>query len=279
MLRLPRENDTQFVEFTSEGPWKAEIVEGGTPGFINLNGSTLVEGNTGTPIDFMVNFEGNCNENQNRYAVIRVHYHNYTCQHLIFVRQGDAPDALLEGGTKWHAHNLVTASSEAESPLDEGSLFKLGNMAQPIAAKSQVNEKVPWIDVTPESFTQDNPQLEIVGGDATEWNGIRTVDATKFTSTQSIWKNGGNLGEFQLKKARIAEYKDFYALFDSDEIEQGYGVLYGDEATETATDIQQAYRYRAGIDTNGYGMRGCFVYNKKHAKSLFPNRCFRLWTS
>lgn len=74
-------------------------------------------------------------------------------------------------------------------------------MAQPIAAKSQVNEKVPWIDVTPESFTQDNPQLEIVGGDATEWNGIRTVDATKFTSTQSIWKNGGNLGEFQLKSA------------------------------------------------------------------------------
>lgn len=269
LLRLPRENDTQFVEFTSEGPWKAEIVEGGTPGFINLNGSTLVEGNTGTPIDFMVNFEGSCSENQNRYAVIRVHYHNYTCQHLIFVRQGDAPDALLEGGTKWHAHNLVTASSEAESPLDEGSLFKLGNMAQPIAAKSQVNEKVPWIDVTPESFTQDNPQLEIVGGDATEWNGIRTVDAPNFTSTQSIWKNGGNLGEFQLKKARIAEYKDFYALFDSDEIEQGYGVLYGDEATETATNIQQAYRYRAGIDTNGYGMRGCFVYNKKTCKNLF----------
>lgn len=292
LLKLPRENDTQFVEFTSEGPWKAEIVEGSTSGFVNLNGSTLVEGNTGTPIDFMVNFEGNCSENQNRYAIIRVHYHNYTCQHLIFVRQGDAPDALLEGGTRWHAHNLVTASSETESPLDEGSLFKLGNMAHPIAASNQVNQRVPWINVKPGDFPDYQeaekdkfPILKIVGQEEEmNWGDIPTINSSQNNANcqiqpnQSMWNleynrghNDGTkyVGKFALSGARIAEFNDFYALFDSDEIEQGYGVLYGNEATETATDIQQAYRYRAGIDTDGYGMRGCFVYNKNTCKNLF----------
>lgn len=278
LLRLPRENATNFVEFTSEGPWRAEVVEGSTSNFIDLNGQPQVEGNTGTPIDFIVNFKGTCRENENRYAVIRVNYHNYTCQHLIFVRQGDAPDALLDDGAKWHAHNLVTASSEATSPLDEGSLFKLGNMANPIAASNQKYEK-EWINVEPSFFPSHtatyNPSLKIAGTDSEmQWSAIPTIAPDILEDGKTMWQYEKNtqstpkeVGKFSLKGARIAEYEDFRALFLSDKIEQGYGVLYGNDATETATTISGAYQYGAGSKTAG--MRGCFVYNKETCKNLF----------
>ena len=54
-------------------------------------GADTVRGSTGTPIDFTIRFNGTCNENESRCAIIRVDYHNYSCQHLIFVRQGEAP--------------------------------------------------------------------------------------------------------------------------------------------------------------------------------------------
>ena len=71
---------------------------------------------------------------------------------------------------------------------------------------------------------------------------------------------------------RIAKYEDYKALFDDKNIQQGYGVLYGDEANATCTKIQDVYEYRVGADgkrDSGYGMRGCFVYNKSNGKHVF----------
>ena len=69
------------------------------------------------------------------------------------------------------------------------------------------------------------------------------------------------------KKVSVATYDDYKILQDTDEIEQAYGVLYGNDATETLSDIDEVYGYR--YDPNGendseglgYGMRGTFVYN------------------
>lgn len=259
LMRLPRENATQFEPFSSEGPWRAEIVNG-SDDFITLS---QYGGSTGTLIDFNVNFKNTCGVTQSRHAVIRIEYHNYTCSHLIFVRQGSAPVALLENGTKWHTFNLVTAGQEASSPLDEGSLFKLGNLEEPIAASNQVNYSEPWINVKPGLFKQSqfyNPELTIVGSDTKKkWDKIGN-------KSDNLKPTDWNLS---VSGARMAEYADYQALYKSDDIEQGYGVLYGDSATTTATDIQHAYGYRAEGNIKGLGMRGCFVYNKKNCKNVF----------
>lgn len=267
LMRLPKENATSFEPFTSEGPWRATVVEEKTTtdkGFITLS---TTEGSTGTPIDFYVNFHGECKENQSRHAIIRVEYHNYTCHHLIFVQQGDAPVELIPGGTKWHTRNLKTANEETDSPLDEGSIFKFGNLSEPIAALNQVNYKIPWINVTPELFyNQSNPDLQLVDGRKMKWSEIDFTPGT--STTESKWKN------LNLPNAHVANFEDFYALFENENIEQGYGVLYGDESEETATDLLKAYGYRTmtreGVaNTNGYGMRGCFIYNRNTSKNIF----------
>ena len=264
LMRLPRENSTTFEPFTSEGPWRAEVVEGGD----NMITLSQTSGETGTPIDFDVIFNGQCpNKDASRFAIIRIDYHNYTCQHLIFVRQGDAPVRLVTNGTKWHTYNLVTDSKEATSPLDEGSLFKYGNLEDAIAASNQVNYEIPWINVKPENFfvwwPHNNPTLTLATGQGQKkWKDI----ASQTPSATTQW----NLS--LSPNVRIAQYNDFKALFDNKDIEQGYGVLYGDEATTTATDIAQVYGYMADgpqKNTNGCGMRGCFVYNKTNSKSIF----------
>lgn len=262
LMRLPRENATEFESFTSEGPWNAKIREGGS-GMIELS---RYEGETGTPIDFTVQFTSPCPDaNTSRFAIIEINYHNYTCQHLIFVRQGDAPIQLVDDGAIWQTYNLVTKDTETESPLDEGSLFKYGNLDDPIAAINQKNYKIPWIKVEENDFFKQptNPFLELAAKDK-EGKPISKYwdDITSETPGENQWETFEN-GQ------HIATFDDYNALFDNEDIEQGYGVLYGDDATETAKTIEKAYGYRATNQGTGYGMRGCFVYNNKNSKNLF----------
>lgn len=273
LKRLPKENGTVFQTFSSEGPWKA-YVYCGTDDFIKLSNKTredadTIRGETGSIIDFKIKFNGTCGKNENRYAIIRVEYHNYTCYHLIFVRQGDAPDDLFNGtGTKWHAYNLRTKRTEADSPLEEGSLFKFNKLDYPIDAMSNKNSTTPWINVKPDSFVNDASSLWIA------------TDNTK-NKTKKAWDDieyyyfspwGDNPPEptidgLEVANARVATYEDFYALYAGENIAEGYGVLYGDESTETLDDITEVYGY--DYENTNRGMRGCFVYNKENGKNLF----------
>lgn len=147
LLRLPKENAEDFIPFSSEGPWKAYVVSAQTeanrgepsyvdpnPGFITLsvldNKNTRLEdgviyGVTGSDIKFKINFNETIAKGaSNKNAVVRVEYHNYTCEHLIFVHQGSQPQELLSGKPAWHVSNLVSQNKEALNPLDEGSLFR-----------------------------------------------------------------------------------------------------------------------------------------------------------
>lgn len=269
LKRLPKENATKFETFASEGPWKAYIVracnsDGSAERVISLDkGGEMSEcikdtiyGKTGSEIDFNVNFNGTCDANTSRYAIIRVEYHNYTCYHLIFVRQGDSPDDLIAGGTKWHAKNMRTKTDEAESPLDEGSLFGRGNWDYPIDALDNKNPKEYWINVKPEDFNQSYPAdglFTIAGsGEKKKWSDI--TGTANFTEPKTGWK--------------VAGAADYQALFDSDNIKQGYGVLYGDGAEEAADDLNDAYGYDY-TTSKIRGMRGCFVYNEQTGKNLF----------
>lgn len=274
LKRLPRENDQMFKTFQSEGQWKAYVVKetngkGITLSVTDPNTTELkddpeygkaIYGKTGSVIDFNVNFEQSSdNLSENRYAIIRVEYHNYTCQHLIFVRQGDNPDDLVAGGVKWYAMNMKTTSELASNPLDEGSLFKFGNWSHPIDALSNKNPREPWINVTPGDFKiyPEDGFTNAATGDKMVWTDIIHSNTTD------------GFGNPQMANARVATGADFWELRKYSYIEQGYGVLYGDDATETADDIVEAYGYDYVHNKSGRGMRGCFAYNSETGKNLF----------
>ncbi|WP_290044469.1 hypothetical protein [uncultured Muribaculum sp.] len=251
------EESTEFTNLASEGKWKAYVVVGDR-GLVTLNGATAlsgeedgaVGGDTGSDIAFNIHFNNTTPAGQSKFAIVRVEYHNYSCYHLIFIRQGDAPTALLSGGAKWHAKNLRTATAEAESPLDEGSLFKWGNLDEPIDAESNQSDlnygKIP----APGDFKAPG-NLTLVDGTSKAWSEITSEKDYKIATFN--YQGPG----------RIADLDDYAQLYQNESIEQGYGVLYGDGATGTATNIDVAYGYgyyRA--DKASCGMRGCFVYNK-----------------
>lgn len=275
LKRLPGENDQMFKTFQSEGQWKAYVVKetngkGITLSVTDPNTTELkddpeygkaIYGKTGSVIDFNVNFEQSSdNLSENRYAIIRVEYHNYTCQHLIFVRQGDNPDDLVAGGVKWYAMNMKTTSELASNPLDEGSLFKFGNWSHPIDALSNKNPREPWINVTPGDFKiypEDGFTNAATGDKKMVWADIIHSNTTD------------GFGNPQMANARVATGADFWELRKYSYIEQGYGVLYGDDATETADDIVEVYGYDYEHNKSGRGMRGCFAYNSETGKNLF----------
>lgn len=273
LKRLPGEDQQMFKTFQSEGPWKAYVVKetngkGITLSVTDPNTTELkddpeygkaIYGKTGSVIDFNVNFEQSSdNPSENRYAIIRVEYHNYTCQHLIFVRQGDEPDDLVAGGVKWYAMNMKTTSELASNPLDEGSLFKFGNWSRPIDALSNKNPFEPWINVKPEDFKvyPEDGLTNAATGDKMEWTDIIQNNTTD------------GFGNPQMANDRVATGADFWELRNS-YIEQGYGVLYGDDATKTADDIVEVYGYDYEHNKSGRGMRGCFAYNSETGKNLF----------
>lgn len=260
---LPKENAESFVSLSSLGTWRAWIMrEEGD--FITLNGAKEVSGSSGSQIDFTVGFKSTCGATESRCAMICVDYNNGSCQHFILVRQGYAPIQMISGGAKWHTFNLLSKNSEVKSPCDEGSLFRHGNLAQPIASSNQKNKRNPWIHVKPEDFSSDeNKDFTIVGGSPSKWSGI-TYD--------KLWvAEPGWIKNLELSGSRIARFEDYHALFIDGNIEFNYGVLYGDEAVETATLIEDVYGYCSGnkTTTEGRGMRGCFVYNTATGKNLF----------
>lgn len=271
LKRLARENATNFEEFTSEGAWEAVVAATTHEGFVKLEKSSsnkytsidehgTLKGLSGSVIDFKITFNGTCTENESRHAVIRVSYHNNTCNHLIFVRQGYAPVALLDEGRAWHTFNMKTATEETDSPVEEGSLFKWGNLNEPIDASSNKHEKEYWIEVQPKDFKDDKAKpLKIAGKETTKlWDEITSQPFN--TPFEKPRING--------KEVEIANYDDYNVLYKSKDIEMGYGVLYGDDAEETLSDINEIYGYRYG-SSGTYGMRGCFIYNKTNGRNLF----------
>lgn len=153
---------------------------------------------------------------------------------------------------------MKTRTERAHTPLEEGSLFKFGNWDDPIDALNNRNSKAPWIHVEPEDFKLSPADgLVIAGtGETKQW------DEIPFASVSETFAD-------PTSDMRVAQDADYRVLFESEEIEQGYGVLYGDDAVATADHIDEVYGYDYTHNSEGRGMRGCFVYNKVTGKNLF----------
>ena len=281
LMVQPKETSATFDPLKSIGPWRA-YVSRGNAGFIKLNGRNEVRGGDGTKVEFTISFNGTIHADQNRCAVIRVEYNNYSSHHLIFVRQGEAPIQMnYDYQIKWHLANAVsydgTNATEGVSPLDEGSMFRYGNFRKGIMSLSNPpyeKEVKGGAELQPEDFNngdgQKDPSFE------------RLSDGTlngKWSSL-TIGNNGFNDATVNGKTCRVATIDDIATIIPGMNtsptgktingnavMECGYGVLYGDESTETATTIEKAYGYFVHptdpqkSKTDGYGMRGMFVYN------------------
>lgn len=148
------------------------------------------------------------------------------------------------------------------SPLEEGSLFRRGNYTAILASN---NERAGF------KFGEgpDGNFTVLEKGKTAEselsWEGLQP--SLTNNSLVSGWSIAGN-------NERIAKIEDFYTLESTSihsNINKGYGVLYGDGATETQSSVDIAWGYDRGEDPKSSvkGMRGCFVYNINNGRNIF----------
>lgn len=291
LMRLPQEDADNFVSFSSEGPWYAEVIKG--EGFISLESTAVgraedkqtgkrIEGDSEHLIDFKIKFNGTCGENESRCGLVKIRYHNYTCEHMIMVRQGFAPLTMngqpaSETNPAWSSYNVLSLTSEdsqngwrpgnyhanmVPSPLDEGSYFRWNN---PNAIKSSNNDKAGF------GFGESP-------GESAEYEVIKNrpgqPDKLTWNQLAGGYNRGDNAWKINNDGVRVAKYEDFKQLESSVEngsIEKAYGVLYGDGATETSSSVAEAFGYDSDEDpsSSSKGMRGCFVYNSDNGNNLF----------
>ncbi len=255
LLRRLSEKSSKFEANPSQGPWRATVEKGGD--WIKLNGvvNGVVNGSTGSDIEFTYQPAGTIDKDECRYGIIKVEYHNYSCIHRIFVRQGYAPDNIVPDGCKWHCFNLRYKNKEGESPLEEGSLFRYGNIDQPIDAVNNIADNFA-------NHSRTEFKLAPVPTSGTAiWSTITSTDQNGIGFSNQTQTIDG-------KSCHVAEYKDFETL--REKCQFGFGILYGDRATTTMDDVEHAYGYAYyHPDTLGRGMRGCFAYDPDTGKNVF----------
>lgn len=274
-----------FSEFNSEGEWKA-FVEIGSNDFFELapkgksykteeTGDTII-GDTGTPIEFKINFKGVA-ANTSKCAIVKVLYHGDNCVHKIMVRQGYmAPMAVADNGAKWSSFSLYSCDENAATtsgtvkdleieltvnPLALGTFFKRNNTKEGI----RIINNNTYGPMTP----PNNGDFILTGKNnpTKKWSNISAnTNRNDYDTSWGTFKSTANG-----KKYRLPTYDDFKVL---EEAEFGFGVLYTDGTTETAKTYDSAYGYQApnnllnGPDT-GKGARGIIVYNGTNANQIF----------
>ncbi len=245
LMELESAYSTQFYKISSRGPWMAEVI--GHDDFIKLNGRhKVIWGSTDTPVTFDINFNKMNLDNNVRSAVVRIRYNNYTCVHLILVRQGYEPQELA--GTKWRISNLRhnALASVDHDPRDEGSMFKRGNINDAI---HPVNNEYNNSTGIPSSFPTWQQSLYLCTPEGASAD-VRTP-----------WANFDGRENFP-SSSDIVEMTDYDKLYMNPYIEFAFGVLYADGATRTADNIEDAYGYYyEDSDCGKRGMRGLFAYH------------------
>lgn len=278
LMELQKETEKKFTKLQSIGSWKAYVLYG--DGFITLDGKKEVHGGTLDYVDFNVQFEGSTPENESRFGIIEILYHNYTCVHQIYVRQGDAPTRMFSQDVNgkyiyWHAKNMRLKNKEVDHAVDEGSLFRFGKWDSPIDACNQrYKNPDPWVNIKSTDFVMAN--------DAAGGNYVMANDLT------GSKKNWGTIGS-EASSSSFVDMTDatgnVYSLPLVPEIvalrdasEQAYGVLYGDGASGVQEDLDKVYGFqrdeKGTPNDTGYGMRGVFAYVGNSKSAYYGNHVF-----
>lgn len=248
---------TVFEPLPSDGPWTASIVKGAD--WVRIKdtesqtwGTEDVTGGTGSKIEFDYKPASKCSsENESRFGLIEIKFHNNTCTHMVLVSQGTAPVEF--GGRKWHMTNVKYSGTDAENPLLEGSMFAFGNSDNAILSSNNLKDGYGFdISCLWKRFdvydSKGNVQQKLLNDIGHSLDGF--VD-------DGMTENG---------KCRVANAEDWNDLA-SDKYIRYYGILYGDECEETLSLNKFTNTYTNVGDVKG--MRGCFVCDTLTGKHLF----------
>lgn len=271
-----------YVAFKSKGKWSAEVIgdpiitlsttsEGSDDNMPMMN-MKKIQGATNCPVDFMINFNGQVGS-----AIVRVRYHNYSCEHDIYCRNGYGDVDLKGNGTLWSSFNVYRFKSNHEpeltkSPLEAGSFFRRASYTA-ILESNNTTYPVPAIPKYPFSgttipFSGSDPSTGnfsvIKEGDAETVLNMKWDDTdVNNTALSKNWTIGGG--------SEIADISDFYDLASPDDqalaltwpIGKAYGVVYADgaEAVQASPSMAHGYTRADGI-SSPKGMRGIIIYNR-----------------
>lgn len=285
-------NVGKYEPIKSRGPWRAVIENIGTPNLISLS---KYWGDTDSEIDFMVNFNGSSDKDDDtpKFAIISIYYHDYTCHHRIFVRQGYGPSAVVPGGVKWHACNVSYRTGgklyEVDDPTDEGSLFRYGNLSYAISPRTNgtygfnqaasgnltIKEQTYYDSRTWSNITGPASSIKYNSNYLPQYSLLQVFYDGKGTAKSTyadLKKADDDILADKTLKTLPATFDDFYALYSNSNIDYAYGVVYGDDATETAESMRKAYGHSSErSQTTGYGMQCVIVYNRTDARHvMFP---------
>lgn len=254
LTELPSATSTHFKPLESDGPWLAEVI--GDDNFISLNGRQTIKGGSGSVVNFNVKFNKMNRDKTVRNAIIRIRYHNQSCVHLIFVRQGYSAIRLSPNGPLWHTTNLIYSKDgtviEADDPRDEGSLFKFGNLDTPIDAAHNVN---PWNYGT-------IPEISSFQA-ATKFYKLDENGDLSSTADMSWSDIKGDMTVNMSTTHNIPTMEDIRTIYNEDKMSQGFGVLYADGADQVQMAVEDAYGYYrrdTAPNASKKGMRGVFAY-------------------
>lgn len=308
LMHLTDGGSSEFLPFDSEGKWRVSVIAD-PDNLILIEGKKLgegeyYEGSTGDHIVF--NYQPNgklANRNQTRCGIILVEYHDYTCNHLIFVRQGyDAPVHL--GDADWSCYNAVATSGNGsteprqvpntetvkvmvtKSPLSIGSFFKRCQYNYAILESN--NQNFGWLEningqlVTASLNGSNNSYIENLaswrefGGfawNAYNYSGNNSGDR-RDRSWADKWEAVGMESGVRTDLT-VPTLENYQAL--RDKCEYGYGIVYADGATGVIRNLDEACGFTDYNNNNNNGagstkgIRACIVYNPKNGDQiLFP---------
>lgn len=287
-----------YEPYLSKGSWRAyiykaigedgETLDDGDASWFTLTAGTqradaigeYIQGLNGTNISFTYKPRSKILDTQVRCGIIKIEYNDYTCTHVILVRQGYAPLRIsnVSNAPAWHTFNLYDSNEEVNHPCDAGSLFVRGRYT-PSIRDDQSTDNTGNMSDPRNLFGTQVPSLFTTAGGAylissnsgnngqANVNDFRT-DAVILSENNHVFNPSSN--------GYMPTYRQYRTL--KDEANQGvtidklYGVLYADGATETATDFNTATGclHRDVVDgRTNKGIRGAFAYNSEDSRQVF----------
>jgi hypothetical protein len=258
-----------FFPTISDGPWSAEIIEGSDWVQIKNHDTEAwdnkrIIGSTGSTICFDYRPGSTISNSSYRCGVIKVLYHNFNCVHYIFVSQGLGTVNL--DGTKWQTRNVEYNGKLVANPLLEGCMFKFGDSNKAFLPENNITWGWKVETDKPsarkaykvyDTYNRTTPQLLTNANYETA-----TFDPEGFTSMKA---EGG-----------VPPNKEQWVALES--LRRYYGVMYGDECTETIDRTvaeydpngTYAYMYMAVGQTKG--MQGVFIWDDSRGgnHTFFP---------
>lgn len=240
----------------SQGAWRANLLSGGKSGW-RITGPN--EGLSGSVVRFTVVPPASTPAGQASCDVVLVEYHNYRCTHKIALRQDYDPVEVA--GKRWLLNNVeyVEGSTAyvSDCPLNEGSMFRYGNIAQAIDAINNtyhpnVSSRTESVYKTYAFFDSNNNGRYLLA--PVNRSTVAEKDAAgNVVNTYATWGAiSPSLGGFSQKGAftvrcgaselpgtyRMAEYADFQVFRNDNRLYGNYGAIYWFGTTKLKAEMK-----------------------------------------